>query len=206
MQIKVIISATLRAFTNKRSEVLVEGDTVSDVLENLIDEYPELKKSIYGEDGNLRDFVALYLGEEDISDTDKWSRTIREGEELLLLPAIAGGTPEKGIISSERRKEAALDDEEIERYSKHLMLRDIGVKGQKSIKASKVLVIGLGALGSPVVQYLAAAGVGTIGIVDFDEVSLSNLQSQVLHTRRDIHRPKTASAKDKMGQSFFSWD
>ncbi|MGN0399566.1 MAG: HesA/MoeB/ThiF family protein [Blautia sp.] len=75
------------------------------------------------------------------------------------------------------------------------MLQKIGVKGQKRIMAAKVLIIGLGALGSPVVQYLAAAGVGTIGIVDFDEVSLGNLQSQVIHSTRDIHRPKTASAR-----------
>lgn len=78
------------------------------------------------------------------------------------------------------------------------MLREIGVKGQKKIMAAKVLVIGLGALGSPVVQYLAAAGVGTIGIADFDEVSLGNLQSQVIHGTRDVHRPKTASARDSI--------
>ena len=114
----------------------------------------------------------------------------------MLLPVIAGGAPADSVISVERRKEVLLDDSEIERYNKHLMLRDIGVKGQKRIKAAKVLIIGLGSLGSPVVQYLAAAGVGTIGIADFDEVSLGNLQSQVIHTTRDVHRPKTASAKD----------
>ena len=76
------------------------------------------------------------------------------------------------------------------------MLREISVKGQKRIRAAKVVVIGLGALGSPVVQYLAAAGVGTLGIIDFDEVSLGNLQSQVIHGTRDVNRPKTASARD----------
>ena len=70
------------------------------------------------------------------------------------------------------------------------------MKGQKRIKAAKVLIVGMGSLGSPVVQYLAAAGVGTIGIVDFDEVSLGNLQSQVIHGTRDVNRPKVASAKD----------
>ena len=78
------------------------------------------------------------------------------------------------------------------------MLREIGVKGQKRIKAAKVVVAGAGALGSPVIQYLAAAGVGTIKVIDFDEVSLENLQSQVLHGTRDIKRPKVASAKDKV--------
>ena len=78
------------------------------------------------------------------------------------------------------------------------MLKEIGVKGQKRIKAAKVVVAGAGALGSPVIQYLAAAGVGTIKVIDFNEVSLENLQSQVLHGSRDIKRPKVASVKDKV--------
>ena len=79
--------------------------------------------------------------------------------------------------STERRKEVAFDDSEVERFGKHLMLKEIGVKGQKRIKAAKVVVAGAGALGSPVIQYLAAAGVGTIKVIDFSEVSLENLQS-----------------------------
>ena len=97
-----------------------------------------------------------------------------------------------------QRKEVAFDDSEVERFGKHLMLKEIGVKGQKRIKAAKVVVAGAGALGSPVIQYLAAAGVGTIKVIDFSEVSLENLQSQVLHGSRDIKRPKVASAKDKV--------
>lgn len=123
---------------------------------------------------------------------------VNSDDELLLLPVIAGGAPADSIISEERRKETVLEDKEIERYEKHLLLREIGVKGQKKIKAAKVLIIGAGGLGSPVAQYLGAAGVGTIGIVDFDEVSVSNLQSQVVHGTRDIHRPKAASAKDSI--------
>ncbi|MBQ9438380.1 MAG: molybdopterin-synthase adenylyltransferase MoeB, partial [Lachnospiraceae bacterium] len=121
-----------------------------------------------------------------------------ETAEVLLLPAIAGGAPTESLIPDERRKQVTFDDAEIERFSKHLMLREIGVKGQKRIKAARVLVAGAGALGSPVIQYLAAAGVGTIKVVDFDEVSLENLQSQVLHTSRDLKRPKVASARDKV--------
>lgn len=102
------------------------------------------------------------------------------------------------VISDARRKEVSLNDSEIERFNKHLLLREIGVKGQKRIKAARVLIIGLGSLGAPVVQYLAAAGIGTLGIVDFDEVTLGNLQSQVIHTARDVHRPKTASARDSI--------
>lgn len=99
-------------------------------------------------------------------------------------------------VTDEKNWDTILDDAEIDRFNKHLMLREIGVKGQKRIKAAKVVVIGAGALGSPVIQYLAAAGVGTIKVVDFDEVSLGNLQSQVIHGSRDVKRLKVASARD----------
>jgi adenylyltransferase/sulfurtransferase len=84
--------------------------------------------------------------------------------------------------------------EEVERYARHIVLRDIGGPGQQKLKTARVLVIGAGGLGSPLIQYLAAAGVGEIGIVDDDTVSLSNLQRQVLHGTPDIGRPKTESA------------
>ncbi len=88
----------------------------------------------------------------------------------------------------------ALSSEEIERYARHIVLQGVGGPGQQKLKAARVLVVGAGGLGSPVLQYLAAAGVGTIGIVDDDEVSLSNLQRQVLHATDDIGAPKVESA------------
>lgn len=90
----------------------------------------------------------------------------------------------------------ALSDDELERYARHIVLREVGGVGQARLKAVKVLVVGAGGLGSPVLLYLAAAGVGTIGIVDFDEVSLSNLQRQIAHRTADVGRPKTQSASD----------
>jgi adenylyltransferase/sulfurtransferase len=92
-----------------------------------------------------------------------------------------------------------LSPEEVKRYSRHLILSEIGMDGQRALKAARVLCIGAGGLGSPAAMYLAAAGVGTIGVVDFDVVDLSNLQRQLLHTTADIGRPKLASAKDKIG-------
>ena len=89
----------------------------------------------------------------------------------------------------------ALLDDEIERYARHLVLREVGGPGQARLKSARVLIVGAGGLGSPLIQYLAAAGVGTIGILDDDVVSLSNLQRQVLHGTPDIGRPKVASAK-----------
>ncbi len=93
-----------------------------------------------------------------------------------------------------------LTPEEIERYARHIVLRGVGGPGQAKLKAARVLVIGAGGLGAPVVQYLAAAGVGVIGIVDDDHVSLSNLQRQVLHGTPDIGRTKTASAADAVAR------
>jgi adenylyltransferase/sulfurtransferase len=89
-----------------------------------------------------------------------------------------------------------LTDDELERYARHIVLREVGGAGQAKLKAARVLVIGAGGLGSPLLLYLAAAGIGTIGIVDDDTVSLSNLQRQIVHRSADVGRPKTESAAD----------
>lgn len=91
-----------------------------------------------------------------------------------------------------------LNDEQIERYSRHIILSEVGVEGQEKILAGKVLIIGAGGLGAPAALYLAAAGVGTIGIVDGDNVELSNLQRQVIHFGADVGKAKVISAKEKM--------
>ena len=95
-----------------------------------------------------------------------------------------------------RSKGPVLSDEQLERYARHIVLREVGGAGQSRLLRARVLVIGAGGLGSPLILYLAAAGVGTIGIVDFDHVSLSNLQRQIAHRTADVGRPKTASAAD----------
>ncbi|EPY4592077.1 molybdopterin-synthase adenylyltransferase MoeB [Klebsiella variicola] len=100
------------------------------------------------------------------------------------------------IIPDDRRSE--LTHAEIARYSRHLLLPEVGLEGQKRLKAARVLLIGTGGLGAPVALYLAAAGVGKLGIVDFDFVDISNLQRQIIHSTKDINRPKVASAKDKI--------
>lgn len=92
----------------------------------------------------------------------------------------------------------AMTDEQIERYSRHIILKEVGAKGQKKLLKGKVLIIGAGGLGAPAAMYLAAAGVGTIGIVDADEVDLSNLQRQIIHSTADIGKAKVKSAKETM--------
>ncbi|HEY6713158.1 MAG TPA: ThiF family adenylyltransferase, partial [Rubrobacter sp.] len=91
-----------------------------------------------------------------------------------------------------------LSNEEIARYSRHLIMPEVALEGQKQLKAAKVLTVGTGGLGSPLALYLAAAGVGTIGIVDFDVVDQSNLQRQIIHGTSDVGRPKVESAHDKI--------
>ncbi len=93
---------------------------------------------------------------------------------------------------------AALSNDEIHRYSRHLILPEVGVEGQRKLKASRVLLVGTGGLGSPAAMYLAAAGVGTIGLVDFDVVDVTNLQRQIIHGTKDIGRKKIESAMDSL--------
>src|ERR1700732_2642671 len=91
-----------------------------------------------------------------------------------------------------------LSNDEIARYSRHLILPEVGMEGQQKLKAAKVLCIGTGGLGSPLSLYLAAAGVGTLGLVDFDIVDISNLQRQIIHFTSDVGRPKISSAEAKL--------
>ncbi|MDR2632180.1 MAG: molybdopterin-synthase adenylyltransferase MoeB [Treponema sp.] len=92
----------------------------------------------------------------------------------------------------------AFTDAQLERYSRHIILKEVGVKGQKKLMEGRVLIIGAGGLGAPAAMYLAAAGVGTIGIADADVVDLSNLQRQIIHATKDIGKPKVQSAKETM--------
>src|SRR6202158_3558068 len=100
--------------------------------------------------------------------------------------------------ATDAQPEVVLSNDEILRYSRHLIMPEVGVEGQRMLKAARVLCIGAGGLGSPAAMYLAAAGVGTLGIVDFDVVDFSNLQRQILHGTPDVGRSKLASARDRL--------
>ncbi len=104
----------------------------------------------------------------------------------------------RSIIEDERSNAMQLSPAELQRYSRHLMMPEVTPDGQRRLKAARVLCIGAGGLGSPAAVYLAAAGMGTIGIVDFDDVDLSNLQRQILHGTKDIGRDKLESARDRL--------
>lgn len=198
MAVKVLIPTTLRLFTNHRSEVELEGETAGQVIEALSDEYPETKKALFDENGKLRSFINVFVNSDNIRNLKGYETPVKDGDEIMLIPAIAGGAPTDSVLGDIKGEK--LTNEEIQRYSRHLLLKEVGVKGQKKLKAAKVLIVGLGGLGAPLAQYLAAAGVGTIGLIDFDEVEESNLQRQVIHGTRDVGRPKVASAKDSIRQ------
>src|SRR5919106_2133987 len=104
----------------------------------------------------------------------------------------------ESVIDEKRSAEVQFSKEELQRYSRHLIMPEVTAAGQRRLKAARVLCIGAGGLGSPAALYLAAAGVGTIGMVDFDEVDLSNLQRQILHGTRDVGRRKLESARDRL--------
>src|SRR5438132_3286141 len=104
----------------------------------------------------------------------------------------------RSIIDDKRSNAMQLSAEELQRYSRHLMMPEVTPNGQRCLKAARILCIGAGGLGSPSALYLAAAGVGTIGIVDFDDVDLSNLQRQILHGTKDVGRGKLESARDRL--------
>jgi molybdopterin-synthase adenylyltransferase len=104
-------------------------------------------------------------------------------------------------VMAPRRKETAqpmLNPDELERYARHIVMREVGGPGQQKLKAARVLVVGAGGLGAPALMYLAAAGVGTLGVIDDDTVSLSNLQRQVIHATASIGRSKTESARERI--------
>ena len=198
MAVTVVIPTTLRLFTGHQSEIELEGKTVVEVLTTLSEEYPETKKALFDEEGKLRSFINVFVNDENIRDLNDFDTEVKDKDEIILIPAIAGGSGLDSVLGD--RKGDKLTNDEINRYSRHLLLQEIGVKGQKRLKAAKVLIVGAGGLGTPLVQYLAAAGVGTIGIIDHDEVEESNLQRQVMHGTRDVGRPKVASAKDSIKQ------
>ncbi|MDE3165729.1 MAG: ThiF family adenylyltransferase, partial [Acidobacteriota bacterium] len=190
---KVLIPTALRQFTAKQDSVTVSGATVREVLDGLTAQHPELRRQIFTDEGKLRSFVNVYLNDEDIRYLGKDATPTAEGDTLSLVPSIAGGS-----AVAAPPEEVTLSKEEILRYSRHLIIPEVGIDGQKKLKAAKVLLVGTGGLGAPLGLYLAAAGIGKIGLVDFDVVDFTNLQRQVIHSTKDVGRNKIDSAAEKM--------
>ncbi len=195
MPAKVIIPTPLRQYAGKMDSVEVEGRTVKEVLENLTERYGDLRKHLFTDDGRLRSFVNVYLNDEDIRYLSKETTSVAENDVVSIVPSIAGGSS-----ALQAATPAKLSNDEILRYSRHLIMPEVGMEGQLKLKQARVLLIGAGGLGSPLALYLAAAGVGKLGLVDFDVVDFTNLQRQVLHGTGDVGRPKLASARDRLAE------
>ncbi len=196
MATKILIPTPLRPYTDKKDAVEADGKTVGELLTDLTKKHAGLKAHLYNEQGKLRSFVNIYLNDDDIRYLQKEQTPVSPGDTLSIIPSVAGGVG--AVVESGKRALPELTNDEIKRYSRHLIMPEVGVDGQRRLKAGSVLCIGAGGLGSPAAMYLAAAGVGTIGIVDFDVVDFSNLQRQIIHGTSDVGRSKLASAADRL--------
>src|SRR5438093_8156270 len=195
---RILIPTPLRPYTDKQDAVDVAGATVGELLADLTRKHSGLKTHLYNDQGKLRSFVNVYVNDEDIRYLQKEQTPVKSEDTVSIIQSVAGGVETAAPAPPAPPRGSALTNDEYKRYSRHLIMPEVGLDGQLKLKAAKVLCIGAGGLGSPVAMYLAAAGVGTLGIVDFDTVDFSNLQRQILHGTPDVGRPKLASARDRL--------
>lgn len=180
----VYIPTPLRKFTGNTAKVEIQASNVDEVLRNLASQFPDMKKHLYTSDGKIPSFINIFVDDEDIRNLQEGATDLTDRSVVSIVPAIAGGVD--------------FSKEELARYNRHIIIPEFGIEAQRKLKNAKVLVIGSGGLGSPMLLYLAAAGIGTIGIVDFDVVDDSNLQRQVLFGVKEVGSPKVESAKKRL--------
>jgi sulfur-carrier protein adenylyltransferase/sulfurtransferase len=193
----VIIPTPLRKFTNNTARLQVGSGTIHSTVQELTRNFPDLKKHLLDEGGHIRSYVNIFIGNDDIRDLQQERTPVKDDTVISIVPAIAGGASD-APDSAPNGAAPSFTKEELARYNRHIIIPGFGIEAQQKLKAAKVLVIGSGGLGSPVLLYLAAAGVGTIGIVDFDVVDDSNLQRQVLFGVNEIGKPKVEAARRRL--------
>jgi adenylyltransferase/sulfurtransferase len=189
---KIIVPTPLRQYAGKQESVDLSAGTVGELLEGLTTQYGDLRRHLYTDDGKLRSFVNVYVNDEDIRYMEKENTPVQESDVVSIVPSIAGGRP------TDTAAQPQLSQEEILRYSRHLIMPEVGMEGQLKLKQAKVLLIGTGGLGAPLGLYLTAAGVGTLGLVDFDKVDYTNLQRQVTFGSKDVGRPKLQATRERL--------
>ena len=154
----ILIPTPLRSFTGQQSTVELDASTVTDALTKLTAQHPALQQHLFTPDGKLRSFVNVYVNDDDIRDLpDKDGTALKPTDELSIIPSIAGGTPtaiapsiaEEAIVKEPQAELPTLSNEEIARYSRHLILPEVGMDGQRKLKAARVLCVGTGGLGAP---------------------------------------------------------
>jgi len=193
MKTQIIIPSALRQYTDNNDALESAGQTVGEVLEDLTTQYPMLKNHLFSDNGRLRNFVNIYVNEDDIRTKQQEQTLIKEGDVVSIIPSIAGGN-----ISVAETNRVDLSSEEISRYSRHILMPEVGIDGQKKLKSSSALIVGLGGLGSPLSLYLAAAGMGRLGLVDSDVVDQTNLQRQIIYSEDQVGKSKIQSAKNRL--------
>ena len=209
--ISVYIPTPFRSFVGNRTNVEVEGSDVAEVIQNLDARFPGFRNLCYDSKGTIPTHINIYVNNTEIGALDGQQTRLASGDQVAVIPALAGGggteagghaeVPAKGANGAEETKDPtqyALTPERVTRYSRHIIMNQVGSLGQRKIFDAKVLIVGAGGLGSPVALYLALAGVGTIGLVDFDVVDLSNLQRQILHQNDDVGKRKVVSARETL--------
>src|SRR5438270_10060271 len=156
---KILIPTPLRQYADKQDTIELPGATVGEVLTSLTSRYADLRRHLYNDQGNLRSFVNVYVNDDDIRYLNKDATPLKDGDTVSIVPSIAGGSA--GVAAPP----IALNKDEILRYSRHLIMPEVGMEGQLKLKNAKVALIGTGGLGAPLGLYLAAAGIGRIGLV-----------------------------------------
>lgn len=195
--VRIVIPTPLRQYVGNQDVVEIAASDVRGAIGSLVGRYDQLRRHLYNDEGRLRNFVNIYVNEEDIRYLQKEATPLKAGDTISIIPSIAGGTFSAMDLLASKRKDV-LSPQEIKRYSRHLILPEVGMQGQIRLKQSSALIVGAGGLGNPLAQYLAAAGVGRIGVVDFDVVDLTNLQRQVLFGTGDVGRPKLQVVKERL--------
>ncbi|HEV7780610.1 MAG TPA: molybdopterin-synthase adenylyltransferase MoeB [Chitinophagaceae bacterium] len=183
----VLIPTPLRKFTGNNAKLDIPATNVQELVNGLLVSHPELKKHLLDDNNKLRSFVNIFVGEDDIRNLQQEQTVVKSETVVSIIPAIAGGSTD-----------SLFTKEELARYNRHIIIPGFGIEAQQKLKEARVLVVGSGGLGSPVLLYLAAAGVGTIGIVDFDVVDDSNLQRQVLFGVNSIGESKVIAARQRI--------
>src|SRR5438093_1453574 len=167
--VRIIIPTALRQYAANHDAVEVEAESVEEALGGLVGRFDQLRRHLYSDDGRLRNFVNVYVNEEDIRYLGRDATTLKQGDTISIVPSIAGGSSSLMDRLASKRKDILMPAE-TKRYSRHLILPEVGMAGQLRLKQSSALIIGAGGLGVPLTQYLGAAGVGRLGIVDFDVI------------------------------------
>src|SRR6266850_1238560 len=189
----------LGPFTDKQDAVDAAGTTVGELLADLTRKHSGLKAHLFNEQGKLRSFVNVYVNDEDIRYLQKEQTPVTAGDTVSIIPSVAGGAPAvTDVVSGFSRTLPELTNDEIKRYSRHLIMPEVGVEGQRKLKASKVLCIGAGGLGSPVAMYLTDVG--------RSKLASAKDRLQALNPNVDVVTHETAISSENALQLFEPYD